>query len=183
MIRSFVALPVPDDVAGTLEAAQAGLRTGLPVPEENFHITLAFLGEQREDVLEDLHGELDAIRVPKLTLAVDGVDTFGGAEPRIAHARIAPDPDLARLRKAVARAARTCGIEGDGKPFKPHVTLVRFPRGGLTPEDAADLDAWLARRVGLTSEPFEVETFGLYRSTLTRNGPAYDLMAEYALGR
>lgn len=181
MIRAFLALPLPDDVTATLEAAQAGLPAGNPVPRENLHLTLVFLGEQRETVLEDLHLALEQIGGPALELTIRGVGTFGGAVPRVLYAAADPDPALSALRKKLARAVRETGIEPDGRKFAPHVTLVRFPRE-MPGEDLAAIQSFLGRRMGLAAGPFRVERYCLYRSTLTKNGPAYDVLAEYPLG-
>lgn len=180
MIRAFVALSLPDDVRGTLEAAQAGLPAGRPVPPENFHLTLAFLGEHPEPAIEDVHLALQDLRAPGFRLSIAGVGTFGGAVPRLLYADVAPEPALAHLRKKVARAAREGGITPEGGRFTPHVTLARFPRD-LSGEDLLALQEFVGRRTGLSAGPFAVESFALYRSHLGRNGPIYDEIANYRL--
>lgn len=181
MIRAFVGIPLPGIVSARLEAAQTGLPAGRAVAAENFHVTLAFLGEQPEPVIEDMHHALDDIRVARFSLRVAGVDLFGGDQPTILHARIAPEPGLSHLRRKVAQAARETGIEVKGGRFTPHVTLARMG-GTLRPDDIALLHAFAAARAGLSTEPFEVAEFALYRSRLGKAGASYEVLATYPLG-
>jgi RNA 2',3'-cyclic 3'-phosphodiesterase len=180
VIRAFVGIPLPGEVADALEAAQAGIPAGRIVPYENFHVTIAFLGEQPRPVLEDAHDALAAVRVPGFSLRIDELGVFGGARPRVLFASVAPEPGLAQLHRKVLRAVREAGIELPRERFHPHVTLARFG-DGLRGEDAAEMEAFVARRIGLRAGPFPVESFVLYRSHLGRAGPTYEALAEYPL--
>ena len=181
MIRAFVGIPLPAAATETLEAAQAAIPAGRIVPRENFHLTIAFLGEQPRPVLEDAHHALDRVRVPGFSLRIEGLGVFGGARPRVLFAEVAPEPGLAQLRRKVLRAVHEAGIELGRERFHPHVTLARFG-DGLRGEDAAEMQAFVARRIGVRAGPFAVESFALYRSHLGRAGPTYEVMAEYPLG-
>lgn len=174
MIRAFLALPLPQALADLLVPAQAALRLPRPVPAEDFHVTLAFLGEQREDVLEELHGALEAMRLPAADLALDGLGVMGG---RVVHAAIRPDPGLERLQARVAQAARGAGIALERRRFRPHVTLAR----GALP-DAAALAAGFARAGAVTSPPVRAGVLAMIRSRLRPEGALYDVLAEYPLG-
>lgn len=181
MIRAFVGIPLPDPVADALEAAQAGIPAGREVPFENFHITLAFLGEHPEPVVEEAHHALEALRVPGFSLRIEGLGTFGGARPRVLFAAVAPEPGLSRLHRKVQRAVQEAGIALARQRFHPHVTLARFGSEGLRGEEAAEMQAFVAGRVALRAGPFEVDRFVLYRSRLGRAGPTYEALAEYGL--
>ena len=180
MIRAFVGIPLPAEAAEALEAAQAGIPAGRVVPHENFHVTIAFLGEQPRPVLEDAHDALEGVRVPGFSLRIEGLGMFGGARPRVLFAEVAAEPGLAQLRRKVLRAVHEAGIELGRERFHPHVTLARF-RDGLRGDDASEMQAFVARRIGLRAGPFPVESFALFRSHLGRAGPTYEVLAEYAL--
>lgn len=181
MIRAFVGIALPEDAASALAAAQAGLPSGRAVPRENFHVTLAFLGERPEPVVEEAHHALAALAAPGFALRIEGLGMFGGARPRVLFATLAPEPGLAHLRRKVLRAVREAGIEIARERFRPHVTLARFGNGGLLGEDVVEMQAFVARRVGVTAGPFEVDRFTLYRSHLGRDGPIYEALADYPL--
>ncbi|MGR3716014.1 MAG: RNA 2',3'-cyclic phosphodiesterase [Thermohalobaculum sp.] len=182
MIRAFAGIALPDSVVRSLTAAQAGLPFGRPVPPENFHLTVAFLGEHPEPVIEDVHLALDGVRAPGFALALSGTGLFGGQRPRVLYARVQPEPALDRLREKVRQAARGAGLRLPRERYSPHVTLARF-NSRLNGEEAQETRDFAARRMAFTAGPFEVGEFLLYRSTLGRNGPVYQELAAYSLGR
>ena len=180
MIRAFVAIPLPDEVAGDLVAAQAGLPAGRPVEPENLHLTLAFLGEHPEPVIEDVHFALAAFRLPSFDLTLEGLGLFGDVRPRVLYAGIRREPGLTRLRDKVVQAARGAGLDPERKRYQPHVTLARFNRE-LDGADALRVRDFAGAGGGFRARPFRVESFGLWRSFLGRSGAIHEEMAEYPL--
>jgi len=173
VIRAFLALPLPDAAISSLIRIQAALPLTRPVAPENLHLTLVFLGEQTEPVLQGLHDDLTALRAPGFDLQLAGIDHFG-AEIRQVHATLAPQPALAALQAKLAQAARRAGIGLDRRRFVPHVTLARGASDPLM----------LARalpRLPPMPAPFAVTGYALMRSTLTRHGSEYDILATYPL--
>jgi 2'-5' RNA ligase len=180
MIRAFVAIALPEEVAGDLIAAQAGLPAGRPVEPGNLHLTVAFLGEHPGPVIEDAHFAFAGFRLPAFELTLEGLGLFGEPRPRVLHAGVRPEPGLTRLREKVVQAARGAGLDLGRERYQPHVTLARFNRG-LDGADALRVRDFAGRGAGFRSGPFRVESFGLWRSFLGRSGPVYEEMAEYAL--
>lgn len=178
MIRAFVALALPDPVRTEFMIIGHGLPVPRPVPVENLHLTLVFLGEITETVLEDVHIELGAIRAPAVPVRFGGLDLFGGAKPRVVYAAVAEDPGLVHLQAKVETAARRAGLSIPARRYVPHVTLANLPERGL------DLDR-LARSVvgrpGPVAPSFVAEEFCLFRSHLRSDGPIYEELAAYAL--
>lgn len=180
MIRAFVALPLPDEVCAQLETLQAVLPDGRMVSPENLHVTLAFLDRQPDALLHELDLELAAIAAPALKLTLDGVGAFGVQPPRNAHAVVRPDPALDALRRKIEGAARGLGIVLPARRFVPHVTLVRYGSGWV---DIPRLERALAEAMVFRAGPFQVGEFVLYESVLGRDGPVYEPLARYPLGR
>jgi RNA 2',3'-cyclic 3'-phosphodiesterase len=181
MIRAFVAIRMPEDVAAALLAAQAGLPAGRPVERDNLHLTLAFLGERREPDLEDVHYALEAIRGPQFALSLTGLGLFEQARGIVVFAGVAPEPALSRLRDKVCQAARGAGIALERGRYRPHVTLARVNRAAGI-EEVMRLRASVARGSTWRAGPFDVRGFALLRSRLGRGGPSYEDLACYPLG-
>lgn len=169
-MRSFIAVPVPSDTADHLERLQRRLGAGRPVPRDNLHLTLAFLDDQPEEVLEELHHELLALRAAPFAVAMGGIGTFGTA----LFVHVADDARLTRLHDTITRACRRAGIELQKRRFRPHVTLGRLRPGaappplpsGLTETDLPDL---------------LVAGIALYGSTLHPKGARHEILADYPL--
>lgn len=175
-----MALILPTVLRDELEELQTDLTVGRLVPGENFHLTLAFLGEHPRPALEDLHLALERISASTPEVVLTGLNVFGGAVPRVLFADVAPSPELSILRSKVHRASREAEIAPDSRKFYPHITLARFSAMGA--QDLVDLDAFIARRIGLNAGPFRIRSFGLFQSQLTSKGSAYHLLTEYPLG-
>ena len=179
-MRCFLALPIPEPLVPSLLDAQETVPVGRPVPEENLHVTLAFLDEQPDFALAELDAALSARRLRPCALALDGLASFGGRRVKLLAAQVKPEPALAALRDEVLRAVRAAGIDLPRERFRPHVTLIRFGKG-LRPEDRSRFEAGVARVVSLTSRPEPVASLRLVGSTLTAEGPLYETLADYPL--
>jgi RNA 2',3'-cyclic 3'-phosphodiesterase len=170
-LRLFCALRVPDETLDRLVAWQAAeLPRGRPVPRENLHLTLAFLGGRPAGEVAAIAGALrgavagaGAIRLRargyRETRSV-GMLTFddgGGAAAALAG----------RLHQAL----EGLGVyRPEARPWLPHVTVLRFrerPRlrpalpdlGEVSPSDAA-----------------------VYSSLLRPGGARYEVLAPVTVG-
>lgn len=179
MIRAFLALSLPDPVLSALRVQQFLLPLPRKEPPENFHLTLVFLGEQPEPVLEAAHERFEALRIPRFTLTLQGLGLFGGAKPRAAWAGVAPSDPLMRLQAKLEQAARLSGIAVESRRFVPHVTLGRFTSPNA--EDTMRLERAVAGGMDFRSPAFEVEEVILYQSRLSPKGNRYDELATYPL--
>ncbi len=179
-MRLFVALDLPETLRDALSDVQGGLGVGREVPEENMHLTLAFLDDQPEQAAATLHDMLSAIRAARVRLNIRGVDGFGGNRYGLVAALVERVPELVSLQEKVLQAARMAGLEQRRRRFRPHVSLVRFPRH-LSEIDRARIAEWLAMHGGLSLDGGEAAQFSLYRSTLREDGPIYEALAEYPL--
>ncbi len=175
-IRSFIALPLPRRQRAMLAALADRLDLADPVPEENHHITLAFLGDVPPPMLAEVDLALSSILFPPFEVEIRGIDMFGSIEsPRSLHAKVAPIPPLLHLQRKVVRAVEMVGLQLQHRRFVPHVTLARFGRN----PPPHDLVARIAHEGDFALPPFTVRSFVLYRSELTRHGPFYEPLARY----
>lgn len=179
MIRAFAALALPEPVRFDLALLQQGLPVPRPVPPENLHLTLVFLGEIPASVLADVDLAFGAVRAAAFPLTLSGLDLFGGAKARMVYAGVSASPALAHLQAKVETAARNAGVAVPARRFLPHVTLARLPE---RLESRERLERAVAMRGGYAGPTFEVDAFHLYRSHLGRGGSVYEELAAYPLG-
>jgi len=178
-MRAFVAIDVPDPVRDVLEDLQERVPFGKLTDPEQMHLTLAFLGEQPDDLIQSAHEALEGIRFPAFDLHLRGLGTFGNREPTVLWAGIKDPSQVKALHDRILPALHGAGIVLERKRFRPHVTLARFDRSGAP--DHERLAQFLSRWESFPSPPFRVESFGLRRSTPRPKGAIHDLLAEYPL--
>jgi RNA 2',3'-cyclic 3'-phosphodiesterase len=177
MPRLFVAVGLPDVMKDTilrLRDAELGVRW---TPRDQLHLTLRFIGQVDEQQTQRIVGSLGEVAAPSFLLSSPHLHVFPNLrKPRIIHAVIQEDGKLTRLVADLTRALRTAGVEDDVRTFRPHVTLARV-------KDASpdEVHAFLDRCGDLDLDPFTVQAFHLYESTLHRDGAQHHRLATYPL--
>jgi 2'-5' RNA ligase len=178
-MRAFVAIHLPDSVRTSLEEVQEALPFGRPADPDQFHLTLAFLGEQPDDLVESAHHALEGIRFPSFEAQLQGLGIFGDRQPSVLWAGLRDGTAVKALHDRLLPALHGAGIVLERRRFRPHVTLARFDRSG--PPEHERLARFLSRWERFPSPAFQVVSFGLWRSTLLRSGAIHDELARYSL--
>lgn len=184
-MRLFLAVELEPELRRLLHDATAPLRTASPdstwVAEDRLHLTLKFLGEQPETLVSPLITAMEEIakRHWPVGMQLRGVGAFPNLRrPRVMWIGIEPAPKLELLQNDVEERCATLGIDVEGKPFRPHLTIGRL-RGTEKRETLAEL-ARAARRIRFRADT-DVLSIALMHSTLTRNGPRYERLADARL--
>lgn len=184
-MRLFVAINLAPTLRDAAHAAAAELREVLPgagwVPPERLHLTVKFLDEQPESRVDELARALGraAARHAPMSLRLEGAGAFPNLRrPRVVWIGVAPDPRLELLHHDVEEHLATLGVEVEGRPFRPHLTLGRL-RAPASPDQVRAL-AQAARRVRFREESL-VESLDLMHSVPGRGGPRYDRLAAAPL--
>ena len=158
MMRLFIAVRLSPEMKTALTKAQRamydrGVR-GNFTPEENLHLTLAFIGEypSADAVMDALSG----VTFTPFELALDGVGRFGD----LWWAGLRESAALTAVVRRVRRALAESGIPFDRKRFAPHITLLR-----KASRDAAG--------ILITPAAMTVRTVSLMSSRRGRNGMIY----------
>ena len=97
---------------------------GRIIPAQNLHLTLAFLGNQPENVREHLTGFLEHTVFQSFNLILDTIGFF----PKIRLSWIGPSsiPDALHNLHRDIRTYLTANRLADGRErFRPHITLAR----------------------------------------------------------
>lgn len=175
-MRAFIALELPEGfVQETADLARSlsGQVAGRFSRRENYHVTLAFLGELDEAGARAAIGALDALcpgRGP-IELRPCGLGTFGRPRDATLWMGLEPAPGLVELAEVVRAALAERWVEFDDKPFMPHVTLAR--RARLPREELSGLVFPRAAMAGRVT---------LFKSTLLPEGAQYKQLYTVELG-
>jgi RNA 2',3'-cyclic 3'-phosphodiesterase len=183
VVRLFVALSPPPYAVRELEAAVRPLRGALPevswTRPEQWHLTLAFLGEVDHDQAGRLLPRLERLagRHPSLPLRLAGGGQFGG---RVLWVGVTGEREgLRRLAVAVRAAARHSGLEPATAPFRPHLTVGRSHAVG------SDVRTVAAQLGSFTSTEWTAGQLLLVRSHLGAGpggGARHDVVGRWRLG-
>ncbi|MDX9868606.1 MAG: RNA 2',3'-cyclic phosphodiesterase [Kiritimatiellia bacterium] len=163
-MRVFLALPLPDPVTSRLTDTVRRLE---PVAadvtwcrKEQFHVTLAFLGEAAPAIvphLTDACGRVCAA-CPPFSCRARGLGFFGSKRtPRTLWAGVDPVPELMALREALWQTLPKFGFADNATHFRPHITLGRCREGSrnlrlievMDADDPAEYGSWRVQRVTL----------------------------------
>jgi 2'-5' RNA ligase len=128
----FFALRLPLEVKEELKDLSDQVKKMFPfsrwVHEQDYHITLAFLGNadkvQLERAKDLIHRQ--TIDSESFSLKIDHLGVFGRKDfPRIFWAGVQTEERLHIVRKQVFLACKQAGFQLESRPFHPHITLAR----------------------------------------------------------
>jgi 2'-5' RNA ligase len=174
-MRLFVAIDIPHEVREELERLRARLmpfQSLQLVFPENIHLTLKYMGEVQEAKLEKVKRALASVAFSDFKLETTKLGMF----PKVFWLGVKLTKDLAQLQQAVERSVREFTTH-DPRSYKPHLTLARFSR--LSPGERNGLQQ-LMKRIWIRKK-WKVESFTLYKSEMTRDGPVYTAMARFPI--
>jgi 2'-5' RNA ligase len=178
MHRLFVAIRPPEHIRDLLIDAMDDSADFRWQDDEQLHITLRFIGEVDRPVADDLADALGRIRSESFAIRVSGVGRFEQRSSGALWAGVEPKEPLAALAAKIERVCQQTCLKPERRAFHPHITLARWK--GRRSREVGD---FIERTRGLASEPFEVDSFILFESRLSRHGAHYEQVAIYPLGQ
>ncbi len=177
MNRLFIAISPPDDLRRDIAELARTVPGGRPVPMEQLHLTLKFLGDVEGGRQLDIEEALGLVSRPPFALSLCGVGVFPPrGMPRVVWAGIDPVEELTALRRNIEKVLMDVGIPREKQKFAPHLTLARLNAPSL-----GRLQSFLAGNSLLRSPSFAVDEFTLYASRLTPRGAIHSEVAVYPL--
>ena len=160
-MRLFIAIQLNDETKQQIENIITALRLqniqGNYVPEENFHITLAFIGEYGDpdrvmEALEEISFQPFGISIGRMSCS-----------DKACWADVGNSLELESLARQIRHVLADAEIPFDKKGFNPHVTFLRKP------------DYSRGRITYINAEPVSmvVSCFSLMQSTQGKNSMIY----------
>jgi 2'-5' RNA ligase len=187
MIRAFIAIDIPDDVRATIQEAQTRLKQmnfGVKISwtkVANLHLTLQFLGNIEEGVVDRLKSALPLIAAQHqpFDVSVRGGGAFPDERcPRVVW--VGCDDSGHRLKAlalAVHDAMQPFGFTHEHRGFSAHLTLGRIK----SPRSDAALTRAINSLKDITFGTLRVEAIHLFESQLHPEGSIYTKLSSHAL--
>lgn len=173
LIRAFVAVKLPEDIADSLEDFLDDIRPLSKihwVKREQFHITLKFLGELEPDVIDDVIDSLSPMKhFEPFRIELSTI----GAFPNMKNANVLwlgcskGAKELSALsRKVNDTLYRDEEIERDPRKFRAHMTLARLKGEHVSDDVINQLGTFPLMN-------WTCDELVLMRSVLNPKGPVY----------
>lgn len=182
-MRLFSAVAIAPEALYEIARLQDALRDRVEVhrwqPVGNMHLTVHFFGE--------VGAETVPLLAERLSDASHVVSPFDlrlgslGAFPKRGHPRVLwlgvedPAQALHALERTMRAAIADLGLLHEARPYSPHITLAREPRGAVRIGE-------LAEGAPIAPVAWRVDHAALFRSTLTPQGALYEVLHRFPFG-
>ena len=200
MIRAFLAVELSQKLRAELAALQQELMQSIEpemqrdmriswVPPAKMHLTIKFLGDMDEQLLDPLLGVVERAigSQPSVNVPLERLDAFPSPQsPRVLWVgpsehweRGTEAKRMVEVRGAIEEAGESLGFLREAKPFSPHLTLARIKMGERRIGAALAKSGVLDRPLSLGS--LAVESVVLMKSELKPAGSVYTRLWEARL--
>ncbi len=184
-IRCFIAVDVDDpsllsklcDVQDAINKLGCNVKL---VEKENIHVTLRFLGEIPQSLVDEVAKALGKLSGKPFDMRLKGLGAFPSpGRPRVVWVGVADgSQQLIDLYRQVEFSLRPLGFRPEREAFTPHITLARFK----SPRALNSLTKLLAEMADADFGLQHVESVKLKRSILTPKGSIYSDLYVKQLG-
>ena len=177
MPRLFIAIDLPEAIRESLRHMTSPLARVRPVPVEQLHLTLKFIGEIDGTLALDVRDALPAVALAPFTMQLKGCGVFPPrGNPRVLWLGVHPLTEVTLLSKRIESTLVRIQAPKEKRKFSPHITLARLPGNPVR-----FLPEFLAANNLFCSPAFTVDSFTLYSSKLTPKGAIHTPLARYPL--
>ncbi|WP_455391534.1 RNA 2',3'-cyclic phosphodiesterase [[Eubacterium] cellulosolvens] len=181
-IRTFIAVDIGAlDELVSFEDALEGLGAELKlVAPENIHITLKFLGDTNEELVDDI---IEIIRdcaqaIKPFNLEFEGAGAFPNLNyMKVVWVGLKSYGPLETLAQCLNIELRPLGFKPEKRGFRPHITLARVK--SKKKKDA--LKKLVISYKDKHFAEFDVNNIRLKKSELSSSGPTYSTLGEVKL--
>jgi 2'-5' RNA ligase len=177
-MRLFVAIELPEGVKGTITKAQDSISNDLAetkyLTKEQMHLTLKFLGEVEEDKIQIIKEKLKQIKFQPFSFELDKIGVFPSENYiRVVWVGIKPEDKVINLQESIENSLKEFNFKKDFK-FHPHITLGRVK---FVKDKKAFIEKLKSTEV--EKKKIEINEFKLIKSTLTEQGPVYEILESF----
>lgn len=169
-MRLFIAINLPKEVKDYLWELKEEFRNIGKfnfISKKNYHITLKFLGDIKEDKLKEIKQKLSKI---KFNSFEDSLNKLGCFNNRILWVNLNQKENVLKLAKLIDQEF----MEKDQR-FSDHITLARI-------KDIKKKNEFMKKlETKIKQIKFKINSFELMKSELSKDGPSYFEIERYSL--
>ncbi len=178
-MRLFIAIDLPEEAKKELVSIQEKIGSADAkiswVAKKNLHLTLKFLGEVSDENAANIKRVLKGIAVGSFELELNRFGAFPSIDnPKVLWVGLEPEKDVIKLAQKID--AETLNFSEQNAEFKAHLTIGRVKLIKFKKEFVEKL-----KKVKVFGIYFKIDSFTLYKSTLTREGAIYEVVEKYKL--
>jgi len=171
MTRTFMAIPVDDDIRMLCRKTQFDLKSGAVEAKwtepENLHLTLFFFGEIEDSRIESIRTAMKGLEQDAFNITFKRVGYFKrDSRPTVVWVGIDENRELEALYQTGYKLFKNIVPLRKKNRFRPHLTLGRIKKVPSNWERIIKSVTWETIKM-------PVERVILYRSDLTPAGPVY----------
>ena len=150
------------------------------VKEGNFHFTLKFLGETDESFIAKISNTLNnvSLNTQPIKLKIENLGIFGSRyDPRVIWAGIENSSQIMELADKILNNLDEAGFKRDRQNFVPHITIGRIKNV----HNKKHLKSIVDKHKRSLYQEDTINSFCLFESILTPEGPVYKTLKEFKL--
>ncbi len=176
-MRLFLAIELPNEVKGYLFSIKEKFNQNIAkinwVAKKNLHLTLKFLNEVDEKLLNDVIEELKKIKFNKFNLELDKLSGFPNENyVRVLWVGLSNFNKVIELQQSIEESLIKYFTKD--KDFSCHITLgrVKFIK------DKKNFNS-IINNIKIDNMKFLVDSFSLIKSDLSKDSPKYTLIQNF----
>jgi 2'-5' RNA ligase len=181
-MRLFTGIALDDHTMQALLSYVSSFQRGFPalrwsLPQQ-WHVTLQFLGETKQDRYNDIVEQLRTVHAGATEIRIGGPGFFKRAG--VFHIVIEKTESLIALHRQTEQALVHCGFKPETRPYSPHITLARN-KGHAPSPDFRRLRREAEKHVPIKFPAFVAHEFLLYQSFTESSGSRYEVRERFSL--
>ena len=184
-IRTFIAIPIPENISLFLKKIQGEMRENRVnaswTRPSTLHLTLRFIGDTQNARVPRIHHAMKATAAAfaPFCLSAGGVGVFPGLrKPRVIWSGVKGQVDqLEKVQAFLEKNLEQAGIAAATRSFSPHFTLGRLKDRG------AALGKCIQQFESYGSKSCLIKSMKLFKSDLMPKGAVHTVLFEAGFGK
>ena len=175
-MRAFLAIDLPEDLRASIHDVGTKMPGSFaPVPVDNIHLTLHFLGDISDKKVGEVRAIMDSVTAKKFEVTVKGISFFGGSMVQTVFAKVQDNGMSAKLYDELAAGLGAAGFAPDKRGYTPHITFARMKR------EVKETKEFISKNSDRDFGSFVADRIFLKKSVLSDKGASYENLYEREL--